>query len=230
MRLRGRVWLVAVVVCLGLMPARSEADVITTDFGLVGAGTLNLANSFSNDNDVALFSFELDNDASITAEISSFICTTPDCGFVSGFVPILTLFGPGTEFLTVYDPISAATPPDDSAALMLTADLVAGSYLLAITQYNNDYIGAGQFQYDGLPAFTSVIFGDPPLGTDAQPLCTQFITTNLLSGLNECRNSNFSGTLTIEPSSVPEPATLSLLALGGAALAARRRRRAQGDS
>ena len=69
MRLRGRLWLVVLVVCLGLAPVRAEAALLTTDLGSLGSGSSTLARSFSNDNDVALFSFELAGTTTITAEI-----------------------------------------------------------------------------------------------------------------------------------------------------------------
>jgi hypothetical protein len=235
MRLRGRLWLVALVLCLvGLIPARGEAaliDVTPTAFGTVSSGPYLLDGTFVKDNDIALFSFSLTSTATVTAELTSFLCNEPDgmCedSTVRGFDPILTLLSDDSAYTLQGSAVSVTG--NDPFTLPLT--LGPGDYLLAITQYNNFYSGTtgGAFDNDTLASFTKAFFDIENLAP-----CPDFIAfvppDEGLDPAPECRNKSFAGTLTIESTAVPEPGTLTLLALGGSALIARRRRRTRGES
>jgi PEP-CTERM motif len=205
---------VIVVVCLSLLPARSEAAAIThpIDFGTVSAGITPFDGIFELDNDVALIRFTLDASADVSAEVTSHLASP------AGFDPILTLFGPGSSFLGAFDFLT------DSSTGSLSAGLLGpGNYLLALTQYVNFFSPfEGQFDFDqdadGL--FTQSLF-DPSgaLG------CTAFVAFNFATEQAECRTPAFAGSLTVEPAAVPEPGTLALLAVSAATLLARRPRR-----
>ena len=218
MRLFGRGLLVLVVVCL--LPVRSEAalmDVTPTALGdPLDPGIYNLAGSFTNDNDIALYAFTLSATSTITAELTSFLCPdgTTDCASTErGFDPILTLLD-ATTLAKLAE--AASLTGNDPFVLMET--LEAGDYLLAITQFHNVYLGAGVFEHDDQTEFTKLFFDDPDNPLD----CPNFIAA---VPFPECRNETYAGTLTVESTVAPEPGTLSLLALGGAALAAQRRRK-----
>ena len=66
MRLCGRLWLVAVVVCLGLLPARAAAAPIT------------LTGTFAQDSEVVFASFTITETSQLTLDVTA------------GFMPIVT--------------------------------------------------------------------------------------------------------------------------------------------
>jgi hypothetical protein len=215
----GRALLVFAVVCLGVMPARGEAASISIPLGTLDPGSFSFGGTFSQDNDVALIAFEVADPSLVTIQMTSQLATP------AGFDPTLTLFGPGSDFLGAFDVIA-----EDSLLGSLQVTLAEGtSYLLAITQYNNLYLGGGLFEYSdetlwpgGL--FTEILFAVDDQGQPVDLGCDRFVAFNFDSGSAECRTGTFAGTLSVESlRDVPEPGTLSLLAIGGAALAARRR-------
>lgn len=209
MGLFGRVAVVLVVACLGLFPARSEAATITIPLGSPGFGTTTFNGTFTADNDVALISFGLSTTSLVTADITSHLQTP------AGFDPILTLFSPGTDFMGGFDFLL-----EDTAGL-ISALLGPGNYLLAITQYSNFYVPfQNRFDFDAAVngAFTKALFD-----SNDTLACDDFIAFDFNTLTPVCRTGAFAGSLTVQ--SIPEPATLSLLAVGAAAIAVRRQRR-----
>jgi hypothetical protein len=154
----------------------------------------------------------------------------------TGFFPVLTLFaaddsatpqflysGDGlgykwlTEFQTFTNTISF-DPPDFDPPFELT--LATGTrYLLALSQ-QPFLFSPSTGTFDSVdPELAALIAG-----------CREAGLGEFIDADNQCGDGQFSGTLSVEPTSVPEPATCALLALGGAALIARRRGREHGDT
>lgn len=209
---------IGVFVTGSLLPADGHAAPIlhSVALGTLAPGSYDLDDgdpgtptTFVADNDLALFQFTLAADATITASITSHL-TTP-----AGFEPILTLFEPGSEFMGSWDFLREAD------AGPLTAALSAGSYLLALTQYNNYFSpGDGAFDYDAAVDgfYTKAVFG----GTTALA-CDAFVAPGATtSDPPECRTAGYAGTLRVS-ATVPEPAALSLVTIGASVLLARRR-------
>ena len=201
----GQSLLVFLVACLSLMPARAEAA--TIDLGTASGTTFDFSGFFGADNDVALIFLSLSGTAVVSAEMTSHLDTP------AGFDPILTLFGPGSEFRGSFDFLT-----ENAFGLLDPVTLPAGNYVLALTQYNNFYAFNGGFEYDGANSgeLTSILSG----GITA---CAEFVAIDA-NGEPECRTANFAGTVSIEPENVPEPGSLALLMAGSAALLLRRRR------
>ena len=218
MRFLGRALLVSLVVCL--LPAPGEGalmDITPANLGTLAPGSYGLSGSFSTDNDIAVFAFHLDATSTVTAELTSFLCTELDnvCedSLVRGFDPVLTLLSAGS-----LDLLGTAVSVTGNDPFSLERTLGPGDYLLTITQFDNFYLGGGAFEHDDLESFTAFFF-DP----EGELGCVAFIA---IAPEPECRNNSFAGTLTVQSTVVtPEPATVTLLAFGGAVLVARRRHR-----
>jgi hypothetical protein len=199
MRLRGRLWLVAVVVCLGLVPARSEAAVITVDGTLSASG------------DIFFQPFIIDGPSLLNVNIQT------------GFFPVLTLF-----------------EADDSIPPEFEHDALGYRYLTEFQSFTDDIILDEPFELNA-PAGSRYLLAlsqqpylfSPATGTfdtpDADTLEALEECGGFLNAANECGTGNFAGSFSVEAAAVPEPATVSLVALGAATLALRRRReRGQG--
>jgi hypothetical protein len=146
----------------------------------------------------------------VSAEMTSHLATP------AGFDPILTLFGPGSEFRGEFDFFT-----ENAFGFLDPVPLSAGNYVLALTQYNNIYAFNGGFEQDEAEngRFTYALFGT------AETNCDAFVAFD-----GQCRTANFAGTVSIQPENVPEPGSLALLMVGGAALLARRRSRKRPDA
>jgi hypothetical protein len=216
--------IVVVLACLVSLPARAEAEIITL---VTPNADGSFGGMFNNDNDVALISFVLQSSALVTVNMD-----------LVGFDPLLTLFGrveDGTgDFLYLDDEYDKVLDSNfgvidnldfDVPGFLEDGMLAAGSYLLAVTQFENFFDlslggGFGTFAYAADSRFTC-----GPLD-ERDPACKGFLAWDGTS-----RSPEFAGLLTIEPEDVPqpvpEPGSLTLLALGSAALLARRGRRSR---
>jgi hypothetical protein len=192
--------------------------------------------SFSKDDDVKLFDVVIR-----TTGIADFRSYGYGGGIASdgqaiapgGFDSILTLFNSSGNLLTDNDDgAGAATDPSTSAAsdARITRNLAVGSYILAITQYDNFALGSNLsdgFVESGNPAFTA----DPVFAPG--PPCPSGLFRDATGTDGRCRTGSFtldflnveSVTPRIVPS-VPEPLTAGLLAGGLTLVALGRKRRA----
>jgi hypothetical protein len=211
---------------VGLVPAPAIANSIEPLFNrtISADGTLHtFQGDFIWDNDVAFFSFELDAGGlyDLTASTSSWLQLGE-----SGFDPVLSLYStplggpatvyeyPGEEGIPVpaiFDDIDF----DDSDGVLdlnaaLSLRLSGGFYTLALTQAINYPHENFTFDWDD-PSYKCTISVDDT----CEPV---------FGGLG----AFFVGTVQLTPvdtTPVPEPGTLSLLALGSLATAVVRRRR-----
>jgi len=164
---------------------------------------------FSKDNDVQFFAITLEGPKGDTTPLA--IST----GYVNGgFDPILTLFAAdGTKLASNDDDLSVDPPNPDS---VLSVNLLAGAYTLALTQWDNFAVGpklSDGFQNDSDPNFT------------ANNGC--FAGTYFCDFAGHQRTGNWAVHIEGEgfATLVPVPATLPLLAsgIGGLVLFFRRR-------
>jgi hypothetical protein len=174
---------------------------------LASADTFTFNTSFTTDDSQALFSFVLNSEQVVTLQTTS--------AALGGFPTVVSLFGPVTDsnpMLLAFDD----GPNPDSA---LTEDLMAGSYLVVITEQDNTPTG-------GTNLLDPTLWVDPPgtgnftaAGGNPGPFVNPFNTTE-----------NFTGNLSVElqnvdsVSQVPEPDSLLLLIGGLGAIAWMRRR------
>jgi hypothetical protein len=204
-----------------VVPASARASLLTSaDFTVLGAGTNDLSffGTFTNDNDVALISFTLGEDAIFDASTSS--------GATGGFDAYLALLQ--TDATGKFELVPGLDNDDDPITGGPDAQLVdpltglpgvllhAGSYTLALTQSNNFFNPAtGGFDMDDQPEFTC--------GADViEPEKGCFVDF-----FGVARSGDFAGAVTITPLAqpVPEPGTLALMTFGLGYLVARRRRK-----
>jgi hypothetical protein len=204
---------------VALLPAVGYAAPIQVTPG----GSLTFAGEFQTLNDVALFQFTLDggeyNFSAITDSLAS-----------GGFDPYLALyFGTelyqypnrsGVQTYAVSDDIepgvnaeAALRLEDPAGPLVLTR---AGDYTLALVYSGNEAKETFGFSWDDIPDVMGTLYPDvacEPGGPSFGPYCG---------------GTSYSLTLSInavDSTPVPEPGTLSLMALGSLATAALRRRR-----
>ena len=213
----GRVLLATLAVCVVLLPARSEGATIS--LGPLDPGSTSLNGTLGLDNEVAFFSFSLAATSLITAEMTSYFCQDPSgCASTDlGFLPILTLFEGAEATASSYlATASFLDPTIFSSDFELLTPLGPGTYLLAVTMYENYFDPTtGEFLYEGVPGFTTILFGT----------CEGFVQPITADPADlECRTGAFAGSLTVQSVGVPEPGTLSLLALGAGGILLRRRR------
>ncbi|MBV9223639.1 MAG: DVUA0089 family protein, partial [Acidobacteriaceae bacterium] len=143
-----------------------------------------------------------------------------------GFDTILTLFSASGGLLTENDDgTGVATDPTAGLArdARITANLAAGSYLLALTQYDNFARGnlADGFVEAGHPNFTAA----PSFATGGA--CPGNLFRDISGTAGRCRNGNWTVDFTNVASvtAVPEPSALLLAGLGLAFLLVSRCRR-----
>lgn len=186
------------------------------------AASFNFTGNFSQDDDIQLFNFSVSSITDIILNTSSFAA--------GGFTPVLTLFDSGNNLIAASlapsgcgggnpaSPDSATGACWDTYLQFTAADLgqlSVGSYLLALTEYDNVAFGptlADGFLYAGAGNFTGAGgFWENNLGPDPVQR-------------NNGWAVNLSGVDTAGPVSVAEPTGMALFFLGLASMAASRRR------
>ena len=207
--------LVVLLVALAL-PARAGASVLTFSSGSAsGAGSFQ--GDFTNGNDVALFYFDLTEDAIFQASTTS--------GGNGGFDPMLTLLSVDASNRLTWIADNDDSPLGGPDALIVDPltdrpgrRLKAGRYALALTQTLNYFDPLrGGFAFDDDPFYACAF-----LGVEDGP-CTGFVgPTGAASPHFDVR---YDITPVSQPSPVPEPASLTLFGAGLAGIVVRCRRR-----
>jgi len=213
-----------VVATLGLLTLAAGALAAPTNFSFTG--------SFVKDNDVQLFNFVADGSPIVRLISYSWAGGMQSNGNMvsaDGFDPILALFDSSGVKIAQNDDSSSLTVGSCGADAVgtydhvqwdacLDLDLTAGSYTVAIAQYDNFPVGpnlANGFERNASPTFTSTAC-----------LNQIFCASNL-----EGRTGNWAFDLmNVEQANVvmvPEPASLALWAMGVFGMIATKRRRKQ---
>jgi hypothetical protein len=207
-----------VFVVVAAVPSASRAAAIPFD---VTPGVASIfAGEFENLNDVALFQFTLIEGGGAF----NFLATTDSIAAGGGFDSELTLYL-GDQLYTYLDEFgvptfaknddSPSTPSgvDASLSLLLTTP---GIYTLALAHTQNASHETFGFDWDGIADVMGELYRDvscDPGGPTFGPFCA---------------NATFSVEVSVTPVAtepLPEPSTISLLAVALGALAIRRRRR-----
>jgi hypothetical protein len=212
---------------LALVPRAADAAAIRIEQVIATPEAATLSDAFTFDNDVALFSFDL-----APGEYNFLARTTSYAD--GGFDPFLALYGPDDAIVThadgtlfarndnisdVGDPVPDVIP--DSILQFLLTVSVQSRFTLALIQAGNEAIEtelAFAWDDDSFRCGTAPVPGECEAG--------QFV--DFYAGVP--RGSNFSLELAVTPADtapIPEPGTLSLLAIGSAAALIRRRRARQ---
>ena len=210
-----RVSLAACVLGLAIVaaaPSVTSAAPINVDVTPGVAATFD--GTFDNLNDVALFQFTFLEGA------FNLLATTDVIGAGGGFDPYLTLYL-GDQRYTYLDEFGLPTPAESDDAIGVDASLsllltTPGTYTLALTHTQNFSHETFGFDWDGIADVMGELYPDVSCAPDG-PTFGPF-----------CANAMFSVDVSVTPVAtelVPEPSTISLLAVAFGAMAIHRRRR-----
>jgi PEP-CTERM motif-containing protein len=195
-------------------------------FPLISRATnITLQGNFTTDDNVQLFSVAIAAPAAVDIRSYGYAGGTTSTGTAvprGGFDTILTLFNASGVFIDDNDDgAGAAIDPitGQAADARITANLAAGSYILALTQYDNFSIGnlADGFGETGNPHFTT----DPGFGSGGA--CPGNMFRDISGTAGRCRTANwaldFVNVSSVMPAAaVPEPSALLLAGFGLALL------------
>lgn len=185
------------------------------------ASNFTLPGIFTADDNVQLFSVSLTAPAAVDFRTYAYGGGTTSTATViapGGFDTILTLFSASGVFIDANDDGMGANV-DRSTGMAgdarITANLAAGSYILALTQYDNFSLGAlaDGFAETGHPNFTA----DPSFTTGGA--CAGNLFRDISGTAGRCRTGNwtvdFVNVASVSPlTAAPEPSALLLAGLG----------------
>lgn len=195
------------------------------------AASFSFTGSFTADDDVELFTFELDSSATVTLTTLSYAGGLNSDGLLivpGGFDTVLSLFDSTGALLVENDDGAAPDVGVDPVTgetydAFIQALLGPGSYILALTQFDNHVIGgnlSNGFDRTGLPAFTSIYacsngaFCDSTTANRTSSWAVEILEVDRASG----------------SATVPEPASILMLGLGLVALAGGLKKRRAGKN
>jgi hypothetical protein len=195
--------------------------------GGASAATLSYAGYLTNDDDVALFRFVVNQPATATIRTFSYAGGTQANGDVvpaGGFDPIISLFDGHGNFIDDNNDGPAGTVPADPTTgekydALLTHTLAPGAYFAAISQYDNFFDGApGENIAQGYEVDGDHFFTDDEFGCAQGQFCDD---------TNDSRGDYFAFDVQLAnaPAPVPLPPALPLLGSALAALGFVRRKR-----
>ncbi len=179
---------------------------------------LTLEGDFTADDNAQLFSFSVLSPAAIDIRSFGYAGGTTSTGTTApsgGFDTILTLFSSSGVFIDDNDEgAGVATDPATGLAAdaRIRTNLNAGSYILALTQYDNFSIGnlADGFTEIGHPNFTA----DPSFATGGA--CPGNMFRDISGTAGRCRTGNWALDFVnvTSATAVPEPGTTALFGAG----------------
>lgn len=192
-------------------------------FPLISRATnVTLQGNFTADDSLQLFSVSLAAPAAVDIRSYGYAGGTTSTGTVAargGFDTILTLFSASGVFIDDNDDgTGAAVDPTTGQAsdARITASLAAGSYIVALTQYDNFSIGnlADGFVETGNHNFTA----DPGFANGGA--CPGNIFRDISGTDGRCRNGNWTVDFVnvANVTAIPEPSALLLAGIGFALL------------